>query len=200
MEYRCGHGTAGPDGSDGSWGGHGGGHGDSQPDFGANVKIFDPSMPTSEIQATVDAIAAQQIGNQFGPERYALLFKPGTYGTAAAPLNFQVGYYTSVAGLGLSPNDVVINGSVYVRNQCETKPDRRSCTALNNFWRSLSNLTHQRHHPRRGLLHRRVLGRVAGRADAPGARQRADHADGLLHRAVLRQRRIHRGLAVRRPR
>jgi hypothetical protein len=29
-----------------------------QPDFGPNVTVFDPSMPTSEIQATVDAIAA----------------------------------------------------------------------------------------------------------------------------------------------
>src|SRR4029078_4060314 len=53
------------------------------------------------------------------------------------PLNFQVGYYTSVAGLGQSPNDVVINGSGYVRNQCNAP----FCTALNNFWRSLSNLT-----------------------------------------------------------
>ena len=70
-------------------------------------------------------------------QRYALLFKPGTYGTSRHPLNFQVGYYTAVAGLGRSPGDVVINGSVYVRNQC----DADSCIALNNFWRSLSNLT-----------------------------------------------------------
>jgi len=110
----------------------------AQPDFGPNVKIFDPSMPVSQIQATVDAIAAQQVSNQFGAQRYALLFKPGTYGSAAEPLNFQVGYYTAVAGLGLSPNDVVINGSVYVRNQCDVN---NSCTALNNFWRSLENLT-----------------------------------------------------------
>jgi Pectate lyase superfamily protein len=108
------------------------------PDFGPNVRIFDPSMPVAQIQATVDAIAAQQIPNQFGPQRYALLFKPGTYGTAEHPLNFQVGYYTQVAGLGLSPSDVVINGSVYVRNQCDAN---NFCTALNNFWRSLENLT-----------------------------------------------------------
>ena len=94
-------------------------------------------MPTSQIQSTVDGIEAQQVSNQFGPQRYALLFKPGTYGSAADPLNFQVGYYTAVAGLGASPNDVVINGSVDVRNQC----DVNGCTALNNFWRSLSNLT-----------------------------------------------------------
>lgn len=109
----------------------------SEPDFGPNVMIFDPSMPTSEIQAAVDAVASQQVSNQFGTQRYALLFKPGTYGSGTDPLNFQVGYYTSVAGLGLSPNDVVINGSVYVHNQCAGG----SCTALNNFWRSLSNLT-----------------------------------------------------------
>ena len=109
----------------------------SQPNFGSNVYIFNPSMSQSSIQATVDAIANQQVSNQFGTQRYALLFEPGTYGSSTIPLNFQVGYYTAVAGLGLSPNDVVINGSIYVRNQCVSG----SCTALNNFWRSLSNLT-----------------------------------------------------------
>lgn len=108
-----------------------------QPDFGPNVYVFDPSMPQSQIQATVDAIAIQQVPNQFGTQRYSLLFKPGSYGSAAHPLNFQVGYYTEVAGLGRNPGDVVVNGSIYVRNQC----DGASCIALNNFWRSLSNLT-----------------------------------------------------------
>ena len=108
-----------------------------QPDFGTNVLIFDPSMSTSQIQAAVDAVAAQQVPNQFGTQRYALLFMPGTYGTAQNPLNFEVGYYTSVAGLGREPGDVTVNGSIYVRNQCTAT----GCVALNNFWRSLSNLT-----------------------------------------------------------
>jgi len=110
----------------------------SQPDFGPNVYVFNASMPLSQIQATVDAVATQQVSNQFGTQRYALLFEPGTYGTSTNPLNFQVGYYTTVAGLGLSPTDVVINGSVYVHNQCFGS---NNCTALENFWRSLSNLT-----------------------------------------------------------
>jgi Pectate lyase superfamily protein len=110
----------------------------SQTDLGPNVLVFDPSMPQAQIQTAVDAISAQQLTNQFGPQRYAILFKPGTYGSAADPLNFQVGYYTEVAGLGLNPGDVVINGSVNVYNQCD---DAGSCVALNNFWRSLSNLT-----------------------------------------------------------
>ena len=108
------------------------------PDFGTNVYIFNPSMPQSEIQATVDAVASQQVSNQFGTQRYALLFEPGSYGSSATPLNFQVGYYTEVAGLGLSPNDVVINGSIDVYNQCF---GANNCIALVNFWRSLSNLT-----------------------------------------------------------
>ena len=110
----------------------------AEPDFGTNVYIFNPSMPQSQIQATVDAVANQQVSNQFGTQRYALLFEPGTYGSSATPLNFQVGYYTEVAGLGLSPNDVVINGSVDVYNQCF---GTNNCIALVNFWRSLSNLT-----------------------------------------------------------
>ena len=108
------------------------------PDFGPNVKIFDPSMSTSQIKAVVDAIAAEQVSNQFGTQRYSLLFMPGTYGTPEAPLNFQVGYYTEVAGLGSSPSDVVVNGTIDVYNQCFGPGD---CTALVNFWRSVSNLT-----------------------------------------------------------
>jgi hypothetical protein len=110
----------------------------SPPDFGANVVIFDPSMPTSQIQATVDSIAAQQVDNEMGSQRYALLFKPGTYGSVANPLIIQVGYYTEVAGLGASPADVTINGHVDVYNRCLTPTN---CIALVNFWRSVSNLT-----------------------------------------------------------
>ncbi len=96
----------------------------------------------SRIQATVNSIASQQAGSQFGSRRYALLFEPGTYGSAADPLFLQVGYYTSVAGLGSSPGDVVINGAVDSFNQCLPPADATSpCTALDNFWRSLSNLT-----------------------------------------------------------
>jgi hypothetical protein len=109
----------------------------ADPDLGPNVLVFDPSMPVAQIKAAVDAVSAQQIPNQFGTERYSLLFKPGVYGSAEEPLIIEVGYYTEVAGLGLNPTDVVINGHVDVYNQC----DNGYCIALNNFWRSLSNLT-----------------------------------------------------------
>jgi hypothetical protein len=110
----------------------------ASPDLGPNVLVFDPSMPTSEIQAAADAVYAQQVDNEMGSQRYALLFEPGTYGSAAAPLIIKVGYYTEVAGLGASPTDVTINGHVDVYNRCLAPDD---CIALDNFWRSVSNLT-----------------------------------------------------------
>jgi hypothetical protein len=82
-------------------------------------------------------VAATQVSNQFGTQRYALLFKPGVYG-ADVPLIIQVGFYTDVAGLGAQPGDVTINGHVDVYNQCFSA---NNCIALDNFWRSLSNMT-----------------------------------------------------------
>jgi hypothetical protein len=109
--------------------------------FGANVLIFDPSMPAGQIQATVDAVYAQQVDAEMGTNRYALLFEPGVYGTAAEPLQLKVGYYTEVAGLGASPRDVLINGKIEVYNRCLDGGGTSNCHALVNFWRTLSNLS-----------------------------------------------------------
>ena len=113
----------------------------AQPGLGPNVIVFDSSMPVSEIQATVDAIHAQQVDAEMGTNRYALLFEPGVYGTAAEPLQLKVGYYTEVAGLGASPMDVTINGKIEVYNRCLEGGGTSNCVALVNFWRTLSNLT-----------------------------------------------------------
>ena len=39
------------------------------PAFGQNVIVFTPSMPQSQIQATLDTISTQQVPNQFGSQR-----------------------------------------------------------------------------------------------------------------------------------
>lgn len=111
------------------------------PDLGPNVTVFDPSMPVSSIQATLDAKHAAQVDNEMGTTRHAYLFKPGTYGTAEQPLQIKVGYYTEVSGLGASPTDVVINGKVEVYNRCLEGGGTGNCLALVNFWRTLSNLS-----------------------------------------------------------
>jgi hypothetical protein len=106
-----------------------------EPDFGPNVFIYDPSTPVAEIQAKLDALATQQDSNEMGTDRYAVLFKPGTY-----DVNARLGYYTTVAGLGRNPDDVDIHGAVRVVGQ----PDPNSeagISALTNFWRSAENLS-----------------------------------------------------------
>jgi hypothetical protein len=109
--------------------------------FGPYVCVFTPSMPQAQVQADLDAIATQQvpIASQFTSDRYAIFFQPGTYGSAASPLVFQVGYYTQVAGLGSSPQDTVINGAIDVFNDLCTA-GTTDCNADDNFWRSLSNV------------------------------------------------------------
>jgi hypothetical protein len=111
------------------------------PAFGPNVIVFDPSMPVGQIQATIDAIHAQQVDAEMSTNRYALLFKPGVYGTATQPLQLKVGYYTEVAGLGASPTDVTLNGKIEVYNRCLDNGGTSNCLALVNFWRTLSNLS-----------------------------------------------------------
>ena len=69
---------------------------------------------------------------QFSTERYAFLFKPGNY-SADVP----VGYYTSIYGLGESPNDVVFNGDKGV--YAEEGDYQYEGGALCTFWRSAEN-------------------------------------------------------------
>src|ERR1700733_14123212 len=135
--------------------------------FGPNVCVFTPQMSQAQIQNDLNNIAAQQVplSAQFNNDGYAVLFEPGTYGSAATPLMFQVGYYTEVAGLGAVPQDTTINGQIEVfpnaldsETQCTTNsagnctgpgtncfiPAGQTCYWANstvNFWRSMSNLT-----------------------------------------------------------
>ena len=102
-----------------------------QPDFGPNVVVFDPSMSSSTIQSRLNSIFSQQERNQFGSQRYALLFKPGTYAN-----DVNVGFYTQVLGLGLTPDAVTINGAVHV--EADWFPPQN---ATQNFWRDAENLS-----------------------------------------------------------
>src|SRR6266581_1487955 len=110
--------------------------------FGPDVCVFNDTMSQATIQADLNAIATQQVpvASQFDSQRYAVLFQPGTYGSATDPLVFQVGYYTQVAGLGAMPQDTVINGAIDVFNNLCTA-GTQDCNSDDNFWRSLSNLT-----------------------------------------------------------
>ncbi|MEV5749820.1 RICIN domain-containing protein [Actinoallomurus sp. NPDC052308] len=103
----------------------------NNPDLGPNVKIFDPSMSASSIQSTINSVYGSQQTNQFGTNRYALLFMPGSYN-----VDVPVGFYTQVAGLGAQPTDVSLTGGgVHVDAAWS------GGNATQNFWRGVENLS-----------------------------------------------------------
>ena len=99
--------------------------------FGDNVFVFDDQEEISDVQEKVDEVYQQQEANQFGDERYAVLFKPGTYDES---LTVNVGYYTQISGLGILPTDTNIN-------KLWVNADWMYHNATCNFWRSAENFS-----------------------------------------------------------
>ena len=99
--------------------------------FGPNVYVLDPTMPAAAVNAQLNALNAE---GQFSTHRYAVLFKPGSYGTSNAPVLAQVGFYESIAGLGTTPGQVTITGGLASDQLIDGNMTQ-------NFWRSQENLT-----------------------------------------------------------
>ena len=135
-----------------------------------------------------------------------IFFEPGTYGSAADPLVFQVGYYTQVAGLGAMPQDTVVDGAIDVFNNLCTaghhrlqrrrqllalavQPDAQRGPAVDPADLRAAGGRRLR---RRLRQQRRDVGGLAGRADPSGHHQRQRRLPGLLREQQLRQRRVHR--------
>ncbi len=102
----------------------------ADPDFGPNVSLFGPDTPAEEIQAKADSVFKAQETAQFGKARHALLFKPGSY-----EADVNVGFFTQVAGLGMSPDEVKVSGAVHA------EADWFDGNATQNFWRSAEGIS-----------------------------------------------------------
>src|ERR1039458_4903230 len=102
----------------------------AKPEFGPNVLIFDPSMSSQAIQKQIDAVYRTQEHNEFGPQRNALFFLPGSYA-----VDVPVGFYTEVMGLGASPDAVRIAGNMHADANHEHN------NATTTFWRAASGLS-----------------------------------------------------------
>lgn len=99
--------------------------------LGDNTYVFSPEDKIEDIQNKVDEIYEKQETNQFGDERYAVLFMPGEYDTS---LEVNVGYYTQISGLGILPTDTNVN-------KLWVNADWMSHNATCNFWRSAENFS-----------------------------------------------------------
>ena len=107
------------------------GSGGTTPNLGSNVLIFNTSMSTTTIQDEINQVYSTQQSNQFGTQRYELMFEPGTY-----DVTVPVGFYTEVVGLGQSPTQTVITGGgIY------TDASWNGGNATENFWRDVENIT-----------------------------------------------------------
>ena len=109
------------------------------PDFGPNVKIYEDSTSDALIQADLNAAFDRMYRSptaQFGEDqRYTFLFKPGSYDVYA-----NLGFYTTLAGLGKNPDDVTITNNINVDSGWNLGDERN---ATQNFWRSVENLSVQ---------------------------------------------------------
>ena len=165
------------------------------PDLGANVTIFGPDTPLSEIQATLDDLADAAARQRDGLESARRLLPAGRLrhrrGTAA------------------------VRGRLLHRGRRPRREPRRRRDQRRH--RGLQPLPRERRHlelprPRQLLAHdleplaageqggpgrlppdRELLGRLAGGLDAPPRHHRQRLAHGLLHRrSAVRERRLHR--------
>ena len=102
------------------------------PDFGPNVLVFEPSMDIGGIQKKLTEIGDGHANSEFSTDRYALLFKPGTY-----KLEIPVGYYTQILGLGQSPDQAVIEGNIHANSFLPDPPGNATCS----FWRAIENVS-----------------------------------------------------------
>ena len=100
------------------------------PVFPASVVVFGPDdRNISETMAARSEVLNDRARGHFSSERLAFLFKPGRYDDVEA----KIGYYTSVTGLGASPDEVVFTGErgIYVDAM-----DPQQAGSLDTFWRS----------------------------------------------------------------
>jgi hypothetical protein len=108
-------------------------------------KINLTTYPTQEY--LMKQVYDKQINNQYGDRlcdsnRYAFCFLPGTYNYT---IPVDVGYYTTLSGLGLNPDEVIINAlpapdpktPTVNPVRCISKYDN---TFLDTFWRSCENM------------------------------------------------------------
>ena len=75
-----------------------------------------------------------RIKGHFTEDRVAVLFRPGTY----HDINFPVGYWTQVLGLGATPDDVSFTGNLGVY-ALPANTDNHEVGSLDTFWRSAEN-------------------------------------------------------------
>lgn len=112
-------------------------------------RYSDPIMTWEEFSKSSDGVRSWHrqgrpdftytTANHFSTQRTALLFAPGIY----PKLDFEVGYYTSVLGLGHHPTDVQFTNcdkGPHIPALEKFKKRAPNGSGLDTFWRSIENI------------------------------------------------------------
>ena len=99
--------------------------------FGREVYVMRPTDNMDSIHANVERIHTHMFSDDFGTDRYAILFTPGDYRAAGL---LKVPFYVHMAGLGRTPYEVSVDN---IHTPVHLANDNGTCT----FWRSLENLS-----------------------------------------------------------
>ena len=99
----------------------------------ATVKAYTPASGTivEDFAAAFTTNGGGTDNGQFVNSGFAFLFAPGTY----SDYDLEIGYYTSVIGMGVTPDDTSISN---INSPPSEYPDGNS---LNTFWRSAENFS-----------------------------------------------------------
>ncbi len=95
-----------------------------------NVRVFAPRDGSVTINKAIDDLYQKMKNDEFGVTRTAQLFMPGNY----SGVELKLGYYTSVNGLGATPESVTVD-KLNVTSRTDTQ------NALINFWRTAENFS-----------------------------------------------------------
>lgn len=115
------------------------------PVWPSTVKVYGPgddATATADVNQAFATNGGHNPANhgQFSDQRYAFLFKPGSYN-----VDVPVGYYTTVHGLGESPTDVKFTSQKGVH--CEEGAYEIDLGALDTFWRGAENFQNNANYP-----------------------------------------------------
>lgn len=111
-------------------------HQPNPPIWPASVKIYSPSSPIEQMRAELQESwnsngyqpPTGEAQGRFSVRRYAFMFMPGEY-----DLDFPIGYYVQVLGLGALPGDVVFTGDQGPHVPCNLQ--KPGPGQLTTFWR-----------------------------------------------------------------
>ena len=117
--------------------------------FGPTMPIFNPNDDTQKVNATIKNAFEKQKSvdtGQFNNDRYGFYFMPGEYDKNQPNHAYEMGYYTTINGLGATPDQTALP-NILVENYLKDENNN----ATQNFWTGIENIHLTNNKPEAGV-------------------------------------------------